>query len=538
MTVLFRPRSLILASVIALCTAGALHADAVSEAIAARVTTLSSNSEIDGASVAATDVLPAVYAERDNAPIWFATPAGKALLGHLNAGIMQGFRPADFHLPMLLNLQQKAETGTPSDIAAFDILASDAVARLIHHLLYGKVDPETLHSDWTFNRLGDITDPATVLALAAEDDGLSIILNDIAPSNHQYRDLTKALATYRGLDVTGGWPHVPEGNSLKPGMSDPRVILLRARLNAEIPGTLSATTTPELYDAPLEAAVIAFQTRHGLEGDGVVGPRSYRALNRTPAERVDQIRISLERMRWFGRELEDDFVLVNIAAPHTYFIKDGAMVWSTRSITGSAYRKTPVFRDEIEYIDVNPTWTVPYSIFRNDKLAKIRSDPGYLDRNNYIVRRTSDGATVPASSVNWHASNPGVTLVQQPGPDNALGRIKFMFPNAHAVYLHDTNDKSLFDRTERNLSSGCVRLEDPYGFAHLLMADDPSWSEARLQSILDSKKTTRIPLPKPVPVMLTYWTAWVANGQVQFREDIYERDGPILQALNAKITAQ
>lgn len=538
MTALSRTRSLILGGVLAICSTGALQADAVSDAIAARISTLTSNPEIGGASVAATKVLPVFYAEHDNSPIWFGTPAGDALLSHLNSGIMQGFRPADFHLPLLLNLQQQAETGTPADIAAYDILASDAVARLIHHLLYGKVDPKTLHADWSFNRLGEITDPATVLALAAEDNGLGVILNDIALKNHQYHDLTKALATYRAFDVTGGWPRVPEGDTLKPGMSDPRMILLRARLNAEIPGSVPASTTPELYDSALETAVIAFQTRHGLEGDGAVGPRSLTALNRTPAERVEQIRLSLERMRWYGRDLEDNFVLVNIAAPRTYLVQNGEMVWSTRSITGSAYRKTPVFRDEIEYIDVNPTWTVPNSIFRNDKLGKIRSDPGYLDRNNYIVRRTSDGATIPASSVNWGASNPGVTLVQQPGPDNALGRIKFMFPNEYAVYLHDTNDKTLFDRTERNLSSGCVRLEDPYGFANLLMSKDPTWSEAKLQSILDSKKTTRIPLPETVPVMLTYWTAWVENGEVQFREDIYERDAPILKALNAPITTQ
>ena len=201
------------------------------------------------------------------------------------------------------------------------------------------------------------------------------------------------------------------------------------------------------------------------------------------------------------------------------------------TITGSAYRKTPVFRDEIEYMEFNPTWTVPASIFRKDKLSRIRKDPAYLARNNYVVRN-KDGQTIPANAVNWGAKNPAVTLVQQPGPDNALGLVKFMFPNKYAVYLHDTNDRSLFDRNERNLSSGCVRLEYPFEFASLLMEGEPDWSRQKMQSILDSGKTTRVNLPEPMPVLLTYWTAWVEDGAVHFREDPYERDARILAALD------
>ena len=231
------------------------------------------------------------------------------------------------------------------------------------------------------------------------------------------------------------------------------------------------------------------------------------------------------------RDLEDDYVLVNIAGAQTYFVKSNT-IWTTRSITGSAYRKTPVFRDDIQYMEFNPTWTVPASIFRRDKLPRIRQDVGYLARNNYIVVRTSDRTPVNASQVNWASDNPGVTLVQQPGPNNALGRVKFMFPNEHAVYLHDTNEPGLFDRNERNLSSGCVRLEYPFEFANLLMEGQPDWSTARMTEILESGKTTRINLSTPVPVLLTYWTAWVEDGVVHFREDPYERDAKILEALD------
>ena len=231
------------------------------------------------------------------------------------------------------------------------------------------------------------------------------------------------------------------------------------------------------------------------------------------------------------RDLDEEFVLVNIAGARTYMILSDGSVWTTRSITGSQYRKTPVFRDDIKYMEFNPTWTVPNSILRKDKLARIRKDSGYLSRNSYSVR-DKNGSEISASAVNWSSSNPAVTLVQRPGPNNALGLVKFMFPNAHSVYLHDTNDHNLFDRNERNLSSGCVRLEQPFEFASLLMEGAPGSSAEKMQSILKSGKTTRVDLPEPMPVLLTYWTAWVEEGEVHFREDIYERDGPILAALN------
>jgi len=294
---------------------------------------------------------------------------------------------------------------------------------------------------------------------------------------------------------------------------------------------LGGALVSDFYDHDLEAAVKQFQDRHGLEADGVIGAKTYNALNKTAADRVAKIRLSLERIRWIARELGEEFVLVNIAGAATYLYSGGEPVWQTRSITGTQYRKTPIFRDEISYMEFNPTWTVPASIFKKDKLAVIRKDPGYLERNGYSVRN-ADGKTVSASSVNWNAKNPGVTLVQKPGPNNALGLVKFMFPNKYSVYLHDTNNHNLFTKAERNLSSGCVRLEAPFEFAGLLMIDDPDWSPGRMQEILQSGVTTRINLPKPIPVLLTYWTAWVENGEVQFREDIYERDQKVLEALN------
>lgn len=482
-------------------------------------------------------MIPQFYEQRDYNPGWYGTDNEQQLLRELNRGVDQGFRPTDFNLPLLYQLQDVARSGEPLDIAAFDLVATDAAIKLIHHMVFGKVDPSDLDNAWNFSRPVIRREPSAVLNEFLDGEGFSALMGRIDPDVAQYRQLVDALKRYRDIKHSGGWPVVPDRTVLKPGMSDPAVAVLRERLLSEAAAQRTAFQTSvaagseDTYDDKLVEAVKAFQARHGLDADGAVGPKSFASLNRTASERVDQIRLSLERARWLMKNLADDFVLVNIAGARTYFIKDGT-VWNTRSVTGSAYRKTPVFRDEIQYMEFNPTWTVPASIFRKDKLPRIRKDAGYLARNNYTVVRSSDRTPVNAASVNWTSDNPGVTLVQQPGPSNALGRVKFMFPNDYAVYLHDTNERGLFDRNDRNLSSGCVRLEHPFEFASLLMEGQPDWSRERMNAILDSGKTTRINLEKPVPVLLTYWTAWVEEGIVHFREDPYERDGPILEALN------
>lgn len=484
-----------------------------------------------GAKIGATEAIGELYILRNFRPIWFGRNAADDLLQQLGRGLDEGFRPIDFHLPLLLELFDRAQNGTAEDIAIFDIVATDAAARLIHHMIYGKVNAAEMDPDWNFSRPVLSSDPVAVLNSYLEIDNFVGLVDALAIQNNQYRALTDALLWFRQVDSAGGWPVVPDGEVLKPGMTDLRLPALRTRLAISRDYGQGALVS-EFYDHDLETAVKVFQTRHGLEADGVIGAKTFAALNVTAADRVDQLRLSLERWRWIVRGLGDDYVLVNIAGARTYLVQDGALVWQTRSITGTQYRKTPIFRDEISYMEFNPTWTVPASIFKKDKLATIQKDPGYLERNNYAVR-DADGTYVSPSSVNWQADNPGVTLVQKPGPNNALGLVKFMFPNKYSVYLHDTNNRNLFSKAERNLSSGCVRLEHPFVFANLLMKGDSSWSEARMQGILQSGNTTRVNLPEPMPVLLAYWTAWIEQGKVQFREDIYQRDQKVLEALNA-----
>ena len=458
-----------------------------------------------------TDVLVSrFYQQREFAPAWAEPERAEELFAALERAFQHGFKPTDFNVSKLRSLLEDARAGGEREQAIFDVFATKTAVKLVQHLMFGKVDPAAFYSNWNFSEPGTKRNLATLLNTYLNEAGIEALVDRLSLTNPQYILLVEALTSYRSISEKGGWPKVPSQDVLKPGTVGPAIAVLRKRLAAEnaLTSTQSPTPTEDgtdptwVYDDQLVEDVRTFQARHGLEADGVIGAKTFGSLNKPVEDRVNKLRLSLERGRWLMRDLDEEFVLVNIAGARTYLVKADRIRWTARSVTGTALRKTPVFRDAIQYMEFNPTWTVPASVFRKDKLEEIRKDIGYLERNNFSVK-DRDGQMIPGSSVDWDAEDPGVTLVQQPGADNMLGLVKFMFPNKHSVYLHDTNEKPLFDRNERYLSSGCVRLEHPFEFANLLLESDPDWSHERMQSILDSGKTTRIDLPQPIPVLLT-----------------------------------
>jgi murein L,D-transpeptidase YcbB/YkuD len=283
-----------------------------------------------------------------------------------------------------------------------------------------------------------------------------------------------------------------------------------------------------LYDEPVVTAVRRFQLRHGLAADAVIGPATLAALNVPVAARIEQLRVNLERARWVFYDPESEFLAVNIAGFQLYLVRRGEVVWRTRVQVGRPYRQTPIFKAEMTYLVVNPTWTVPPTIFRNDILPAVRRDPAYLASRN-IDAFDSSGAAIDPATADWSGRNPPYRLVQRPGADNALGRIKFMFPNEHAVYLHDTPSRDLFERDSRAFSSGCIRVEDPFELAEHLLGQR---GRERLDGITATGRTQTVFLDKPMTVMLLYWTAEVdAEGGVSFFPDVYARDPGVLAAL-------
>ena len=516
---------------------------AVNNEIRTRVETLRSGSDliIEGATVASTTVLPALYQRRNFAPAWTNPRSVTQLFDALRRIDGDGLDPRDYHLVTLERLQANLGSGASADpprTADFDMLLTDSLIRLGFHLLIGKVDPVKVDGNWNMDRTINGRDAVLAVSSAIAEGSVDNLLAALRPQHIYYRRLQDALADHRSIAAAGGWPSVPPGPTLKPGMTDERVIALRQRL-AVTQHRPDADAQSPLFDAELEDAVKLFQHQHGLAADGVVGKATLAALNVPVEGRIDQIRVNLERARWVLHDMPDEFVLVDIAGFNVRYIRDGQTLWQARAQVGKPYRRTPVFRSRITYLEMNPTWTVPPTILRNDVLPAIKRDTGYLQAKNMKVIDYNHNVIDP-TSIDWSRySGPDFPYLirQDPGPSNALGRIKFMFPNEHLVYLHDTPSKSLFERTERAFSSGCIRVENPYQFAELLLDDPHTWNRQAIMQAIDSERTRKVTLPRPVTVLLLYWTvAPDDNGDVIFKQDIYGRDAGILTGLNSELS--
>jgi murein L,D-transpeptidase YcbB/YkuD len=451
----------------------------------------------------------------------------------------EGLRPDDYHFKQIEQLRSRIGSGGASDpelLANFDILLTDGLIRMGYHLVFGKVDPETHNPHWNLAVEIDDDAPIEFIQEILDSGNLAKKIETLKPQNIIYSRFKAALKKYRAIKADGGWQPVPSGPTLKKGMQDNRVSLLRNRL--QITGDLSnESADSEIFDDQLEQAVMRFQRRHHLTADGSVGKQTLEALNMPVENKIDQIRINLERLRWVLHAIEGPFVIADIAGFEVFMYKDDEIAWRSRVQVGKPYRQTPVFKSEIKYLVLNPTWTVPPGILAKDILPAVKKDPNYLkDRNIRVIDRK--GKTVNQDTIDWSkysARNFPYQLRQEPGPNNALGLIKIMFPNEHLVYIHDTPSKSLFERTDRTFSSGCIRTEKPFELAEILLDDPGKWNKESFKRVIDTRKTQTVMLPKHIPVLLFYWTASVEpDGKVRFKKDPYKRDDAILKGLNGE----
>ncbi len=481
-------------------------------------------------------LLPELYKKYSYQPIWTNPGSVRQLVDAIKDSYHDGLTPEDYHLSLIQQLQKAlVAKPDPAKRAKLDVVLTDSLVRLGYHLLMGKVDPESLDRNWNMDRTLKL-DPILKMSVAIDNAQVTGLVAGFRPKADFYRDLKQVLANYRKIQAEGGWPQVPAGKTLKPGMTTPRVTTIRQRLvvTTDMP---AVSMESSLYDAAVEAGVKQFQQRHGFEADGVVGKGTLAAMNVSIKARIGQLRVNLDRARWVLHDLPQDFVVTDIAGFNLLYIRNGQEAWKTRVQVGKTYRKTPVFRDRIRYIEFNPTWAIPPGILRKDILPKVKRDPQYLQNKNMVVLN-QQGKQIDIATIDW-SQYPGkgfpYLIRQQPGPNNALGRVKFIFPNKHSVYLHDTPSKSGFKRAERAFSSGCIRVQNPFHFAELLLADKPGWDRAKIDAVVESRKTTRVNLSKPLTVMLLYWTAAVDNERrVVFKQDIYDRDGAVLVGLDGK----
>ena len=486
------------------------------------------------------------YAQRSYAPAWVerrgVSEAGEELLETLSAAGEQGLDPADYRTEALAASIEAFRERRDDDAerarraAALDADLTFAFLTLASHIGNGRIRPEDAGISWHITPRE--LDLAATLQRAIDDRGVRGSLRALEPPHAGYRQLAELRQRYRRLVEAGGWQPIPDGPALKKGDTGPRVAALRKRLAAT--GDLESAGEGEAgatYDDDLAAAVGSYQQRYGLEPDGVAGPELLGALNVPAEERVRQMEANLERWRWLPEELGSRYVLVNVPRYELTVVEDGEPIKVMRIVVGDEYNATPVFSEEMAYLVFNPTWNVPSSIAREEILPQLAANPYHLAQNDMqLVRGWSDDAEVldpwlagPEVAAGAGSDSSEVRIRQLPGPTNPLGRVKFMFPNEFNIYLHDTNARHLFAQTDRNLSHGCIRVEDPVWLASYVLGED----EGAIRRRMASPETENVQLPRKIPVHILYWTVFVdEENQANFRHDLYDVDERVLAALD------
>jgi len=480
------------------------------------------------------------YSARHYQPVWVTknphSPSLDAALAFIANADNEGLHSDDYQLHQLQQLQPHASESL-SSASELEVRTTHAVLTLARDLSRGRLTATVADKDWHIAQ--PAFDTVAFLQQAIKQDRLQQALDDLPPRNSVYQLLKQTLAHYRQLAANHTeWVHIPSSPSIRPGDTHPHIPLIRRRIaqahaaddTAEF---YIANTKSERYDNELVTAIKAFQAQHGLNGDGVIGKNTIRALNIPLAWKIRQLRINMERLRWLPRNMGQRYLLVNTAGFHLTAIEHDEPILTMRIIVGRDYRSTPSFNGALSHMVLNPYWNVPASIATKDLLPKQQSDPTFFTHGGFKIYpgNNRNAEPIDPETINWHNLKRGFPyfLRQDPGKHNALGRIKFMFANPFNIYLHDTPSKSLFQRDIRTFSSGCIRLEKPFELAAFALNQE-SLPEKFIED-LDSDKTITKHLPKPLPIYLVYITAWIDEPSklVHFYPDIYDRDSSTLR---------
>ena len=493
-------------------------------------------------------------------------PQVSDLLAALRGAPAEGLHPEDYGLDLLVGAWDRVgpDPASLEDLVALDRATTRAFLSYLADRRFGRVDLRSLGIGFELPRAD--YDLAFVVRDALARDRVAETVAEAAPASAQYQALKAALPRYRELAANPALTVLMPVGKLVPGDEYAGVDRLAVRLAAlgDLPAEHLPWSDPAAeevmsrlrppagiwsgdgirratYSGPIVEAVRRFQDRHGLDADGIIGSRTWMALNVPIAQRVRQIELGLERLRWLPEMREGPFILVNTPAFHLYGYESPAQTTSPslamKVVVGRATEAdTPVFSDEMSYIVFRPYWNPPRSIIRDEFMPEIDTDPQYLEKHELeIVGVTRENAStvVPATAENIELLRSGQLAVRQrPGPKNSLGLVKFIFPNSHAIYLHDTPSRSLFVRQRRDFSHGCIRVEDPVALARFVLRDQPEWTTESIQAAMNAEERRTVTLRRPVPVYIVYLTAMArSDGTVLFYDDIYGRDAELEQAL-------
>lgn len=414
-------------------------------------------------------------------------------------------------------------------VIQIDLLVSNSNLQYFSDLLFGRYELGPNFSELSYSE--PYINLVSIINKSIKTNNFNSALKIILPESRVYYSLREALKGYETISANGGWQPVPPGPTLKKGARNARIVFLKHRLYASGDLKLYANQNPEqylnnnLYDDQLFAAVSEFQKRHGLKQDGEVGTNTLKALNVPLDYKITSIKINLDLWRKLPKNLGQKYILVNVPAFKLYGVENNQKTLDMRVIVGRLDWNTPVFSEYMEYVVINPFWNIPSSIFVDEVLPEIKKDPDYLKKKNIELVSLSDAAVESSEYVNWYEVDPknfNYRLRQQPGAANPLGKLKFMLPNKHSVYLHDTPTKSLFNRSNRRFSHGCIRVEHPLDLADFVFNDDNNWDAQKVQNAINSGASNNVYLKQPIPVHILYFTVWVEDdGSIHFRDDVY-----------------
>lgn len=470
-------------------------------------------------------ILKEFYVASGLKSVWQSKKDRKIILDQLNNSEEEGLNPATYAVNKLQQYEKKYDSLKDTERAKYDVLLTHKLQKYISHLSSGLYNQRDFYNNWDLKK--DTIDINSTIAILLKTDSLNYKMEQLKPNHIVYTSLKKALKIINTFPSSTFNPITIESKIV---LNDTNltVIDIKKRLlywkDMKPRDSISA-----IYDLETNEAMKKFQIRHGLAADGVIGAGTIAALNFSKNDRKQQILTNLERWKWFPKDKGKEYLIVNIPDYKLTLVKNNDTIKTYKVIVGKNKRPTPVLSSRLSNVILNPTWTVPPTILKEDVIPAISSSINYLAQTNIKVYDTN-GSEVSAS--NWKIlSAKSYRYVQSPGTFNSLGMVKFSFPNRFSVYLHDTNHRDFFGKQKRSLSSGCVRVQNPLELAEYLLGDETKWNVEKITEILKSRKTKHIKIQKEVNIYLLYWTAWSENNTLIFRDDIYNLDA----VLNKKL---
>lgn len=500
---------------------------------------------IDGIELFGLEEIKRFYEKRNFEEAWSQdkrlTETAYELKFEINQAKFDGLNPTDYYFDKLDDIFTKFESfdsketsASVEDLLIVDFLLTDAFFKLATHLAIGKVDPTQLKAQWGIMQRKPQVYFDVVLEKALEEKQIRQNLESLYPNFSIYR---KGREVLRALDEkskndTINWKRLKTNKSIKVGDKNNTIPRLRDRLIFWGYAEDYQVEEPKFFDSLLLQSVKEYQQNNGMDTDGVIGNKTLASMNNSPRDLFDKASVNMERLRWLPDTLTDsEMIVVNIANYELDYLNNRDTLFSSKVIVGREYHQSPIFTAEMSYIVFSPYWNLPNSITRNEVMPGVRKDPSYLSRKNMEVV-TFSGKKVDPNSIDWHAKTFPYMVRQKPGPGNSLGLVKFMFPNNHSVYIHDTPARNLFDRGERAFSHGCIRLQNPATFAEIILRGNSNWTTEKIAEAMNKGQEKVVNLDRKIPVVILYLTFWSDSRSVgHFREDIYNRDAEVLQEL-------